>query len=129
MTTRRDGGLDDDRAETPPLFDIAEVEALMQARARAGESISYSDALQHLGYRFSRPKMRALCIIRGEIDRRAEAQGAPELAVLLVRESDRIPGQGWWVGRHDYVGEWEGAAARRYVEVLQAEAFTYWRGR
>lgn len=129
MSKRRDGGLDDDRAVSPPLFNIDEVEALMQARARAGESISYSDALQHLGYRFSRPKMRALCVLLAEIDRRAEAQGAPELAVLLVRESDRIPGQGWWVGRHDYVGEWEGATAKRYVEALQTQAFKYWRGR
>ena len=31
------------------------------------------------------------------IDREAETRGEPELAVLVVRASDGLPGQGWWV--------------------------------
>jgi len=95
------------------LFDIDALEALMQATARGGRAISYSDALGALGMNFSRPKMRALCVALGEVDRRAALKSQPELAVLVVRASDGLPGQGWWVGRtlSDYNGPWEGPRA------------------
>ena len=57
--------------------------------ARPGVALSYGELLEHLGYRFSRPKMRALCAMLGEIDREAEARGEPELAVLVVRAERR----------------------------------------
>ena len=60
-------------------------------------ALSYAELLERLGYHFSRPKMRALCAVLGDVDREAEARGEPELAVLVVRQSDGIPGQGWWV--------------------------------
>jgi len=115
--------------EKPALFDVDEVEALVQGAARAGNALSYSEALMALGYRFSRPKMRALCVVLGAVDQRAAARDEPELAVLVVRESDQLPGQGWWVGRHSYVGEWTGPAAAHYINTLQSRAFDYWRGR
>ncbi|HEV2043569.1 MAG TPA: ribose-phosphate pyrophosphokinase [Sphingomicrobium sp.] len=112
------------------LADPAEVRAHLLAAAHAGTAISYSDLLGHLGFAFSRPKMRALCAVLGTVDAEAEALGEPELAVLVVRQSDGLPGQGWWVAggaeKHGHVGDWEGPAARRLVERLQAEAFHYW---
>lgn len=110
------------------LFDINDIEALMQATAREGKPISYSEALDLLGFNFSRPKMRALCVALGEVDRRAAERGEPELAVLLVRASDKIPGQGWWVERNDptYKGPWEGPKAEKYVKAIQKKAFDYW---
>ena len=114
------------RVTKPALFDVDVVEALMQATAQGGESISYSSALAELGYRFSRPKMRALCVVLDAVDQRAAGRGEPELAVLVVRESDRLPGQGWWVGRHDYHGLWTGPAATRYILAIQQAAFEYW---
>ncbi|MCY7270781.1 MAG: ribose-phosphate pyrophosphokinase [Sphingomonas bacterium] len=114
------------------LADPAEVRAHLVAAARAGTSISYSDLLGQLGFVFSRPKMRALCSVLGTVDAQAEARGEPELAVLVVRASDGLPGQGWWVAggadKHGHVGDWEGPAARRLVERLQADAFHYWSG-
>ena len=71
--------------------------AHLVAAARAGTALSYGELLEQLGYHFSRPKMRELCAVLGEVDREAEARGEPELAVLVVRQSDGIPGQGWWV--------------------------------
>jgi hypothetical protein len=112
---------------TPAMFDVDQVEALLIAAARSGQSISYSSALMALGYRFSRPKMRALCIVLGTVDKRAKARGEPELAVLVVRESDGLPGQGWWVGRTHYKGLWEGADAMRYIHRLQQKTFRHWR--
>ena len=52
------------------------------------------------------------------------------LAVLVVRQSDGLPGQGWFVSRtgvyDDLPLEWEGTEARRYTKARQAEAFDYW---
>jgi hypothetical protein len=113
-----------------PLADPAEVRAHLIAAARAGVSLSYGELLEHLGYCFSRPKMRALCAMLGEIDRAAEARGEPELAVLVVRASDGIPGQGWWVGggavSRGYAGPWQGPEAGRFIAGVQAETFAFW---
>ena len=114
-----------------PLADPAEVRAHLVAAAKAGVALSYGEILEHLGYRFSRPKMRQLCALLGEIDREAELRGEPELAVLVVRASDRIPGQGWWVAgggaSRGYAGLWEGPEAARFIAAVQRETFDYWR--
>lgn len=109
--------------------DLPEVKALLVAAARAGRDLSYSEALLALGHRFSRPKMRALCRLLDAIDEAGRAAGEPELAVLVVREADRLPGQGWWVGRKDAPASWSGPEARAYVAALQARAFTWWAAR
>ena len=115
------------------LADPEEVRAHLVAAARAGLALSYGELLEHLGYAFSRPKMRALCAMLGEIDRDAASRGEPELAVLVVRASDSIPGQGWWVGggarQRGYEGPWEGPEAARFIAGVQAETFAYWRAR
>jgi hypothetical protein len=123
----------DDADAAPQMFELAEVEALVQAAARAGRAMSYSETLQMLGMRFTRPKMRALCKVLDRVDQRAEAAGQPELAVLVVREGDGLPGQGWWVGRdHNrdkYKGPWEGEEASAYIAKVQKRAFRYWKKR
>jgi hypothetical protein len=112
------------------LAEPADVRAHLIAAARAGVALSYGDLLQQLGYSFSRPKMRALCAILGDVDAEATARGEPELAVLVVRQSDRIPGQGWWVAggarAHGYEGPWEGSEAGRFIAGLQAQVFAFW---
>ena len=57
------------------------------------------------------------------------AAGEPPLAVLVVRESDGLPGQGWWVGRADWHGRWTGDAATVFVRSQQRTAFDYWRAK
>jgi hypothetical protein len=113
-----------------PLADPEEVRAHLVAAAKAGTALSYSELLERLGYHFSRPKMRQLCAVLGEVDQRAAARGEPELAVLVVRASDGLPGQGWWVSggarTHDYSGPWEGPDAAALVRAVQAETFAYW---
>lgn len=111
---------------TQPLYDVAAVEALMQSVAKQGKQLSYSEALAHLGYQFSRPKMRALCATLGAVDERAAKRGEPELAVLVTRASDKLPGQGWWLDRHAYQGSWTGPEAEAYIRKLQQRAFAYW---
>ncbi len=113
-------------AELAALLDPARIEPLLRAAARRGEAMSYSGLLQALGTRFTRPRMRALCKALDALDRQAAERGEPELAALVVRESDRLPGQGWWIGRRDYQGQSTGPQARAYLEQVQRRAFEHW---
>jgi hypothetical protein len=102
------------------------------AAARAGTALSYGALLERLGYGFSRPKMRALCAILGAVDEAGALRGEPELAVLVVRQSDGLPGQGWWISgarSHGYQGPWEGPEARRFIDRIQDETFAFWQSR
>jgi hypothetical protein len=117
----------DDVPDNGALFDVDRIEAILQSSAAGAHVLSYSELLLMLGYRFTRPKMRALCRVLDVIDARAAVRGEPELAVLVVREGDRLPGQGWWVGRTDYQGEWVGAAAQAFISRIQGAAFDHWR--
>ena len=112
-----------------PISDVAAVRAVLIAAARRRQAMSYADVLDALGHAFSRPKMRALCRTLDAIDTAGQEAGEPELAVLVVRQADRLPGQGWWVGRArdlDYDGPWTGPAAAKLVRSLQKRTFDYW---
>ena len=115
--------------DAPPdaIADVARVEALLLAAAAERRAMSYSEVLALLGHRFTRPKMRALCRTLDRIDGARRADGKAELAVLVVRESDGLPGQGWWAGGRalmlGHEGDWSGPEARALVAALQAAAF------
>lgn len=115
------------------LAEPEEVRAILIGAAKGGTALSYGEVLEQLGYSFSRPKMRQLCAILSAVDDDAEARGEPELAVLVVRQSDGIPGQGWWLSgaatSRGYQGLWEGPDAAHFVAKVQAETFAYWRTR
>jgi len=111
------------------LADPAEVRRILIASAAAGEAITYAELLNALGHRFTRPKMRALCKVLTVVDEETAERGEPELAVLVVRQSDGLPGQGWWIGGaivHGYDGRWTGPEALKLVRKLQKQAFEYW---
>ena len=114
------------------LADPQAVRAYLIAAAAGGTALTYSELLERLGHAFTRPKMRALCKTLAAVDEAAEANGEPELAVLVVRQSDGLPGQGWWTGsweKHRFTGDWTGPAAQRLVDDLQRRAFAYWQAR
>ena len=119
---------DDERSPAwEKLFDINLIENILRDAARAGKALSYSETLYYLGYTFSRPKMRALCVALAEVDARAKRQGEVPLAVLVVRASDGLPGAGWWVDRDKYKGPREGPQAAAYIKKKQNETFKFWR--
>jgi len=114
------------------IADTKRVRELLIAAARDERAVSYSEMLGLIGHRFTRPKMRSLCKTLDAIDEDGRAAGEPGLAVLVVRESDRLPGQGWWTGnaeRLNYKGEWEGAAATKLIKKVQKRVFDHWRRR
>ncbi len=116
-------------SEAGLLADPQEVRSHLIAAAAARESITYSELLALLGQGFTRPKMRALCKVLTMIDEEAAERDEPELAVLVVRQSDGLPGQGWWVGcaeARGYEGLWQGSEARLFIDRLQQQAFDYW---
>jgi hypothetical protein len=115
------------------IGDVVRIRALLIAAAKAGEAVSYSGLFALIGLRFTRPKMRALMKTLDRIDQEGKAAGEPELAVLVVRESDGLPGQGWWAGGHaealGHHGAWEGPEAQALVKRVQQQTFDYWRDR
>jgi hypothetical protein len=126
------------KAPAAPVEKSAISDAVLQRQiltdiAKAGRYITYGDLLQQLGYSFTRPKMRALCQTLAEVDRNCVADGEPELAVLVVRAEDKLPGQGWWTANpvvlRDYLGPWEGREAGAFIRGQQALAYDYWKGR
>ena len=111
------------------LADPDEVRAHLVAAASAGHALTYADLLERLGYSFSRPKMRQLVAVLAEVDRRAEADEEPALAVLVVRQSDGLPGQGWWIASArelGYEGLWEGPEAQAFIAATQNKVFRFW---
>ncbi|NIJ06604.1 hypothetical protein FHS31_000186 [Sphingomonas vulcanisoli] len=112
-------------AEGPgSIADVALVRRLLIQAAGERRAVSYSELLGALGHRFTRPKVRALC---KTLDAVEEGEGAG-LAVLVVRESDRLPGQGWWVAQtaRGYAGPWNGPGAEAHVGALQQMLFERW---
>ena len=112
------------------LADPGEVRAHLIAAASAGHPLTYSELLERLGHGFSRPKMRALCRTLARVDDDAKLRGEPELAVLVVRQADGLPGQGWWVSGgakpHGYACPWEGPKADAFIRKLQQRTFAHW---
>ncbi len=128
-----DGGLYAEQptpADVSALGDAPRIRAILTQAAREGRAVSYSQLLGELGFRFTRPKMRAICRTLARVDELCAADGEPDLAVLVVRESDGLPGQGWWVGGTalllGYDGPWEGASAARFIREQQEAVFRYW---
>lgn len=121
--------LSDPAADVSALHDVARIKSMLEQCAREGRAISYSELLLYLGFRFTRPKMRQVCKTLDKIDQLNAKEDAPALAVLVVREGDGLPGQGWWTGRTDYQGEWTGPQAQKHVSGLQDKVFAYWKHR
>jgi hypothetical protein len=111
------------------LFPVDELEALLILRAKAGSAIRYGEVFHWFGIPFQRFQVGQLCAALDEVDRRQRGLDRPELAVLVVRQSDGIPGQGWWLSKNKeaWHGAFEGPEAARFVRGIQARAFDHWR--
>jgi hypothetical protein len=113
------------------MFELEQLEAMLVAAARAGETMTYAQVMRHYGLEFARWRVRHLCAALDAVDELQRGKGRPELAVLVVRGDDGLPGQGWWLSKHPAQAEWDGAftgpAAELYVQRIQRELFGWWR--
>jgi len=110
------------------MFPVDELEALLILKAKAGRCISYGEVFAWFGLPFQRFQVGQLCAALDEVDRLQRGRDRPELAVLVVRQSDGIPGQGWWVSKNqqEWQGPIEGPEAARFVRGIQQRTFAWW---
>ncbi|WP_233992009.1 ribose-phosphate pyrophosphokinase [Porphyrobacter sp. AAP82] len=100
--------------------------------ARTGNMLTYKEVIERLGFDFNTNLVGQLGRVLDRIDEHCRANVEPLLAVLVVRQSDELPGQGWWVTRAKaagYQGEWTGPDALAHVKAQQQLAFDYWKNR
>lgn len=124
----RDGSVRSYRVRAQ-LVDVDRLEALLIEAARARRSLTYAEVLAHFGIRITPRRVYGLCRDLGTVCERNRVRGEPELAVLVVRKSDRLPGDGffhsaWRDGSYD--GPATGPAARAYIDALTAAVFAFW---
>lgn len=110
------------------LFPIDELEALLILKASSGTPISYGEVFAWFGHPFQRFQVGQLCAALEEVDSRQRAQDRPELASLVVRASDGLPGQGWWLSKsHDqWTGAFVGPKAAAFVRRHQKRCHAFW---
>lgn len=110
------------------MVDVDRLEALLIAAACERRCLTYAEVLGHFDQRITPRRVYGLCRDLGEVCRRNRARGEPELAVLVVRKSDRLPGEGffrsaWQDGAYD--GPPTGLRARAYVREEQERVFAH----
>jgi hypothetical protein len=110
------------------LVDVEALEALLIEAARGRRSMTYAEVLAHFGIRITPRRVFALCRDLGEVCARNRARGEPELAVLVVRKADRLPGEGffhacWRDGL--YEGPSSGAAAQAFIRTETERVFAW----
>jgi hypothetical protein len=114
------------------LVDVDRLEQLLIAAARTRRSLTYAEVLAHFDLRITPRRVYGLCRDLGAVCERNRARGEPELAVLVVRKSDRLPGEGffhslWRDGTYD--GPATGPAATAFIRRETELVFAHWAGR
>ena len=113
------------------LVDIDRLEAMLIEAACERRSLTYAEVLASFGIRITPRRVYALCRDLGEVCERSRARGEPDPAVLVVRQADRLPGEGffhsaWRDGAYD--GPATGPEAQAYIRALTEEVFAHWAG-
>ena len=114
------------------MVDVDRLEAVLIAAARARRTLTYGEVLRFFGETVAPRRVYRLCRDLGEVCRRNRERGEPELAVLVVRRSDRLPGEGFFAGerrRGAYAGPSTGPEAAAFIRAETARVFDYWDGR
>ena len=107
------------------MVDLDLLEARLIGAALAGRAETYGSLLAFFERRVTPVTVAALCRDLGRVCARIEAQGGPDLACLVVRASDGLPGAGYFTSLRAaglYDGEPVGPAAERHVALAQRRA-------
>lgn len=113
------------------MVDIDALEQLLIDAARSRRTLAYSEILSHFGKRVTPIRVYALCRDLGVVSERNRERREPELAVLVVRKTDRLPGEGFFHGAWkdgSYDGPATGPLARAYIDGLTEIVFEHFSG-
>lgn len=110
------------------MVDIDRLERVLLQAAAEGHALTYGQILAFFGHRVTPVRVGALCRDLGAVCRRVEARGGPDLACLVVRKSDGLPGEGYFTALRDdgsYDGPATGPRAAGFVRGRQEAAFAF----
>lgn len=111
------------------MVDLEKLERVLVTAARERRPVTYGQLLAYFERRVTPVTVGALCRDLGAVCRRVEAKGGPDLAVLVVRKSDALPGEGYFTSLRE-AGAWDGpsigAPAARLVAARQAATYAYY---
>lgn len=101
---------------------------MLIAAARARRTLAYGELLRFFGRRPAPRNVAALCRDLGRLEARLRPHGVPDLACLVVRAADGVPGVGWFTSERRagaFDGPPEGPAARAHLHACQERAFAW----
>jgi len=104
------------------LVDLDRLERLLLRVGAGGRTLTCGEVLRHFGRRMGPGNVARLCRDLGEVCRRVEARGGPDLACLVVRREDGLPGAGYFAGLRDAAADVEAL-----VRARQEQAFAWCR--
>jgi len=107
------------------VVDLGRLERVLVETARDGRPVTYGRLLAYFERRVTRITVGALCRDLARVERRREGQGWPDLACLVVRRSDGLPGEGYFASLRAegaYDGPALGPAAEAVIRERQARA-------
>lgn len=110
------------------MVDIDRLERLLVAAARERRPMTYGQLLGCFDRGVSRATVQGLCRDLGRVMRRLTPQGAPDLACLVVRRADGLPGEGWFhFAREElgYIGAGTGPGAVAFLAACQRRAYAW----
>ena len=76
------------------MVDLDHLEHVLIQAARQRRALTYGQVLAFFEHRVTRITVSALCKDLGKLERRRRADSWPDLACLVVRKSDGLPGEG-----------------------------------
>ena len=110
------------------MVDLDRLERVLIQAARERRPVTYGQLLAYFGWKVTQVTVGALCRDLGRVHDRRQGEGWPDLACLVVRKSDGMPGEGYFASLRAegaYDGPSVGPAAARLVKARQARAHAW----
>jgi hypothetical protein len=107
------------------VVDLERLERVLIQAALEERPVTYGQVLAFFGWKVTQVTVGALCRDLGRVEERRAAEGWPDLACLVVRKSDHLPGEGYFASLRSaglYQGPSVGPAAEAFVRSRQQRA-------
>ncbi len=78
------------------MIDLDRLERVLIQAAREGRPVTYGQVLAFFGWKVTQVTVSALCRDLGRVAERRRGERWPDLACLVVRKSDGLPGEGYF---------------------------------